>query len=72
MNYYTVKKYLKDKVGKRCTLKYNLGRNKYEITDGVLTKLYSNVFIVEDDNKFIKSFSYNDIIMHQIAIDFKD
>ncbi len=71
MNYYTVKQLLKDKVGKKCTLKYNLGRNKYEITNGVLNKLYNNVFTIEDENKFIKSFSYNDIIMHQITIDFK-
>lgn len=72
MNYYTIKKNLKDKVGKRCTLKYNLGRNKYEITNGVLNKLYSNIFTIEDENNKIKSFSYNDIIMHQIAIDFKE
>lgn len=72
MNYYTVKKYLNDKIGKRCCIKYNLGRNKYEITNGKLNKLYSNIFTVEDEDNFIKSFSYNDVIMHQIAIDFKE
>ena len=74
MNIYQVKQYLSKRVGKKATIKYNLGRNKYESYNVILDKMYDNVFTVIIDKKYrkeIKCFSYNDIIMRQLKIDFK-
>lgn len=70
MNLSIVKDNLKKHVGDKISIKYNLGRNKYEKYDVKIVKLYNNVFIVENENKEVKSFSYNDIIMKIIKIDF--
>lgn len=75
MNIYGVKKYLSKRIGKRAKIKYNLGRNKYETYIVKLDKLYSNVFtvILEKDNSTeLKCFSYNDIVMRQLKIDFNE
>jgi uncharacterized protein Veg len=71
MNIYQVKKYLKSKIGNNATIKYNLGRNKYETYKVKLQALYDNIFTVITDRNEIKSFSYNDIIMKLVRIDFK-
>ena len=74
MNIYQVKKYLSKRIGEKAIIKYNLGRNKYEIYDVILDKMYDNVFTVIIDKKYrkeVKCFSYNDIIMRQLKIDFK-
>lgn len=73
MNIYQVKKYLQSKIGKVAHIKYNLGRNKFENYTVVIDKLYANVFTViekKEKGNGIKCFSYNDIIMHLIKIDF--
>lgn len=70
MNIYQVKKYLRSKLGKNATIKYNLGRNKYETYKVKLNALYHNIFTVITDRNEIKSFSYNDIIMKLVRIDF--
>ena len=75
MNIYGVKKYLSKRIGKCAKIKYNLGRNKYETYIVKLDKLYSNVFtvILEKDNSTeLKCFSYNDIVMRQLKIDFNE
>ncbi len=57
-------------IGAEITIKYNLGRNKYEIYKAKITNLYNCVFLVEvlDENKSVKSFSYADIITKTIKI----
>ena len=73
MNIYQAKKLLKDNIGKKVSMKYNLGRNNYETYDVIIDKLYSNVFTVKINKKFrdeIKCFSYNDLVMKQLKIDF--
>ena len=70
MNLNIVKDNLKKYIGNKITIKYNMGRNKYEKYDVKIVKLYNNVFIVENDNREVKSFSYNDVIMKTIKIDF--
>jgi uncharacterized protein Veg len=75
MNIYTVKKYLSKRIGKIAKIKYSLGRNKYETYIVKLDKLYSNIFTVlvqKKDTIELKSFSYNDIVMRQLKIDFKE
>lgn len=66
----TIKKTLSSYLGKEVTIKYNLGRNKYESYRGIIKNLYNYVFLVEvlDENNSVKSFSYADIIMKTIKI----
>ena len=75
MNIYQVKKYLSKRIGKSASIKYNLGRNKYEKYNVILDKLYDNVFTVKIKKKYreeVKCFSYNDIVMRQLKIAFKE
>ena len=68
-----IKMKLNEYVGKKVTIKYNLGRNKYEKYNVKLKKLYDYVFTVELEkkkSKEIKSFSYSDVITKIIKIDY--
>ena len=68
-----VKNELNNHIGKRAVIKYNLGRNKYEKYDVTIKELYNNIFLVElkyNDDTFVKSFSYTDVITKTIKIDF--
>ncbi len=66
----SIKKALTKYLDKKVTIKYNLGRNKYETYIVTIKKLYNCVFLVEVNNKnhMIKSFSYADIITKTIKI----
>ena len=64
-----VKKELLEHLGDVVSIKYNLGRNKYEEYEAVVKELYDYVFLVECDN-VIKSFSYIDVITKTIRIDY--
>ena len=55
--------------GSYVTIKYNLGRNKYEEYIAVIKELYDYIFIV-DSEYGVKSFSYRDIITKTIHIDY--
>lgn len=70
MNTETVKKKLNDYIGKEATIKYSLGRNKYETYNVIIKELYNKVFVVEE-NKNKLSFSYSDVITKTIKINFK-
>ena len=70
MNLSIVKDNIEKHIGSNILIKCNLGRNKYENYNVKIIKVYNNVFLVEDKNKDIKNFSYNDIIMKTIKIDF--
>lgn len=62
---------LNNHIGSYVTIKYNLGRNKYEKYHVKIKELYSNIFLVElKDDNIIKSFSYNDVITKAIKIDY--
>ena len=66
-------KHLTKHLGDEVTIKYNLGRNKYEKYNVKLKKLYDYVFTVELEkkkSKEIKSFSYSDVITKIIKIDY--
>ena len=68
-----VKEELTKHLGDEVTIKYNLGRNKYEKYNVKLKKLYDYVFTVELEkkkSKQIKSFSYSDVITKIIKIDY--
>ena len=67
-----IKEKLEDYIGRKATIKYNLGRNKYEKYNVKIKELYTNIFLVEldNENKDIKSFSYSDVITKMVKIDF--
>ncbi len=64
-----VKKELLEHLGDIVSIKYDLGRNKYEEYEAKIKELYDYVFIV-DTNLGVKSFSYIDVITHTIKIDY--
>ena len=69
MTLYEIKKNLSEYLGKEVSIKYNLGRNKYENFKVKIKELYDNIFLVE--NKLgIKSFSYSDVVTKQVKIDY--
>lgn len=68
-----VKTKLNNHIGKNVVIKYNLGRNKYEKYNVIIKELYNNIFLVElkyNEEIFIKSFSYVDVITKTIKIDY--
>ena len=65
-----VRSKLNDYVGQKVTIKYNLGRNKYEKYHVTIKELYENVFLFELNNNAKKSFTYTDIITKTIKIDY--
>ncbi len=68
-----VKQQLHEHIGDVVTIKYNLGRNKFEKYDVVIKELYNHVFLVElnkNNNIEVKSFSYSDVITKTIKIDY--
>lgn len=70
MNISEIKEELNSHVGEIITIKYNLGRNKYEKYDVKLKELYNHIFVVELKNTNIKSFSYSDVATKTIKIDY--
>ena len=64
-----VKSELLQHIGDIVSIKYNLGRNKYEEYEAKIKELYDYVFLVECDN-VIKSFTYIDVITKVIRIDY--
>lgn len=66
-----IRKELENHIGDKATIKYNLGRNKYECYDVHIKETFNHVFLVQLDNREeIKSFSYTDIITKTIKIDY--
>ena len=68
-----IKTELKKHLGKQATIKYHLGRNKYESYQVTIKELYDSIFLVEvkqNTNSIIKSFSYTDILTKTIKIEY--
>ena len=64
-----VKSELLEHLGDMVSIRYDLGRNKYEEYEAIIKELYDYVFLVECDN-VVKSFSYIDVITKVIRIDY--
>lgn len=68
-----IKEKIKKNIGNNVTIKHNIGRNKIEKYKVTIKKTYPNIFTVEYKNKNnfeIKSFTYTDIMMKTIKIDY--
>lgn len=67
----SVRSKLHHHIGDSVTIKYNLGRNKYEKYNAKIKELYNNVFVVEVEKyNIVKSFSYSDVITKIIKIEY--
>ena len=64
----SVKRDLLDHIGDMVSIKYNLGRNKYEEYEAKIKELYDYVFLV-DTNLGTRSFSYIDVVTKTIKIE---
>ena len=65
----SVKKDLLEHIGDTISIKYNLGRNKYEEYEAKIKELYDYIFLVDTDYG-TKSFTYIDVITKVIRIDY--
>ena len=65
----SVKKEMLEHIGNEVSIKYSLGRNKYEEYDAKIKELYDYIFLVDTDLG-VKSFSYIDVITKAIRIDY--
>ena len=68
MNIKTIKNYLKTKVGSNVLIVYYGSRNRKEKFNGVLYKLYSNIFTIKLCNGEVRSCSYSDILTKTIQM----
>ena len=60
MNIDKIKLKVKELSNEKLNLKVYIGRNKYEYYEGIIDKIYNNIFTIKT-NKGIKSFSYADV-----------
>ena len=63
-----IKNYLSTKIGSKIIVVYHCGRNKCERYDGILLRVYGNIFTLRLVNNEIKSFNYFDILTKTIQI----
>ena len=65
----SVKKEMLEHIGDIVSIKYSLGRNKYEEYEAKIKELYDYIFLVDTDLG-VKSFSYIDVVTKIIRIDY--
>ena len=65
----SVKKEMLEHLGDQVSIKYSLGRNKYEEYEAKIKELYDYIFLVDTDFG-VKSFSYIDVVTKVIRIDY--
>ncbi|MBP5159973.1 MAG: Veg family protein [Lachnospiraceae bacterium] len=71
----TIKKTIISNVGKKVQIRTNLGRNRYDLSEGVIDKTYPCVFLVKldnDSNDLAKtvSYSYTDVLTKEVELVF--
>ncbi|MCR5690703.1 MAG: Veg family protein [Eubacterium sp.] len=59
-------------IGRKVTIRSNLGRHKYDVTEGVIKETYPCIFLVqlEGENEGVKtvSYSYADVITQDVQL----
>lgn len=68
MNIKNIRGYLARKIGSRIVVIYYGSRNRKERYEGIVFKIYRNIFTIRLCNGDIKSFSYIDIMTKTIKI----
>ena len=67
MNVDLVKEQIKSNLGKRVIVKIYGMRNRVDTIEGIITKVYPNLFMVEN-NRESKSISYSEIITKEAVV----
>ncbi len=70
MNINLIKEEIEKSVGKKVSAKINMGRNKIESFDGVISASYPFLFTIALDNE-VKSFSYSDLLTKTLELQYK-
>ena len=68
MNIKVIRRYLHSKIGFNIVIIYYGSRNRKERFEGVIYKIYNNVFTIKTVSGDIKCFSYKDIITKTVQI----
>lgn len=60
-------------VGSKVRVRSNLGRHKYDVTEGVITETYPCIFLIrvenaEEDSFQTVSYSYTDVITKDVQL----
>ncbi|MEG1535687.1 MAG: Veg family protein [Clostridia bacterium] len=59
-------------IGREISFRINRGRNKIENFDGKIENAYSSIFTIrESESEQLQSFSYSDILSHNIKFQVK-
>jgi len=68
----SIKNEIDDHIGEKVTLRANNGRRKIIVSNGVLEKTYTSIFVVrlEDDIQRTVTYSYSDVLTKTVQIDF--
>ena len=67
MNLDIVKEQIKSNLGKKVVVKIYGMRNRVETIEGIITKVYPNLFMVENSRES-KSISYSEIITKEAVV----
>ena len=67
MNINIIKTKLKEYINQKLKIKVFIGRNKYEYYEGIIERMYDNIFTIKTEAG-LKSFSYSDIATKTIVI----
>ena len=68
MNVKVIRRYLHSKIGSNIVIIYYGSRNRKERFEGIIYKVYNNVFTVKTTNGDIKCFSYKDVLTKTVQI----
>ena len=60
-------------IGSKVKIRANRGRHKIDVTEGVISKTYPSIFLIEVENKLdastqIISFSYTDVLTKDVQM----
>ena len=67
MNVNIIKENIEKNLGKRVIVKIYGMRNKVDTIEGIITKVYPNIFMVEN-NRESKSIAYSDVITKEAVV----
>ena len=67
MNLDKAKSQIKDLLGSKVLVKVNIGRNKEECFEGIISETYPSIFLIKS-NKYNRSYSYSDILTKDIIL----
>ena len=70
-----VRRVLGNYVGRKVKVSANLGRHRYNVSEGIITETYPSIFTIKVDNKETKnvrdkfvSYSYTDVLTKDVQL----